>query len=213
MQPAAATKARGAARAPGRAGAIPARAATPAREARGRGPALRRRHQRRRRAARALHRRAPVAPRGGRGRHDVRARLRHLAQRAGRPASSRSTASPCAGFRSRHERHPDRLRPAARAASSSTRIRIADELAWLESEGPASPALVNHVGPRRADLDFVLLFSYRYYHAWHGARRVPAKAVLVPTAERDPAIGAVDLRPDVPRRARPSCTTRTKSAR
>ena len=35
----------------------------------------------------------------------------------------------------------------------------------------------------------MLLFSYRYYHAWHGARRLPDKAVLVPTAERDPAIG------------------------
>ena len=35
----------------------------------------------------------------------------------------------------------------------------------------------------------MLLFSYRYYHAWHAARRLPGKAVLVPTAERDPAIG------------------------
>ena len=63
---------------------------------------------------------------------------------------------------------------------------IADELAWLESEGPASPSLVAHV--ERGPFDFVLLFSYRYYHAWHLARRVPGKALLVPTAERDPAI-------------------------
>ena len=62
----------------------------------------------------------------------------------------------------------------------------ADELAWLESEGPASPALVDYV--TREPFDFILLFSYRYYHAWHVARRVPEKAVLVPTAERDPAI-------------------------
>jgi glycosyltransferase involved in cell wall biosynthesis len=66
---------------------------------------------------------------------------------------------------------------------------LADELAWLESEGPASPALLEHLAQRAPALDFVLLFSYRYYHAWHGARRLPAKAVLVPTAERDPAIG------------------------
>jgi glycosyltransferase involved in cell wall biosynthesis len=63
---------------------------------------------------------------------------------------------------------------------------LADELAWLESEGPASPELVEHVV--RGPFDYVLLFSYRYYHAWHVARRIPAKAVLVPTAERDPAI-------------------------
>jgi glycosyltransferase involved in cell wall biosynthesis len=66
---------------------------------------------------------------------------------------------------------------------------IADELGWLESEGPASPALVKYVEQSARDLDFVILFSYRYYHAWHLARRVPEKAVLVPTAERDATIG------------------------
>jgi glycosyltransferase involved in cell wall biosynthesis len=66
---------------------------------------------------------------------------------------------------------------------------IADELAWIDSEGPTSPAMLDYVEQAGAGLDFVILFSYRYYHAWHGARRVPAKAVLVPTAERDPAVG------------------------
>ncbi len=66
---------------------------------------------------------------------------------------------------------------------------IADELGWLESEGPASPALVRHVEAAAPGLDFVVLFSYRYFHAWHLARRIPGKAVIVPTAERDPAIG------------------------
>jgi glycosyltransferase involved in cell wall biosynthesis len=69
------------------------------------------------------------------------------------------------------------------------RHSIADEIGWLDSEGPASPALVKHVEQAAADLDFVVLFSYRYYHAWHLARRIPGKAVIVPTAERDPAIG------------------------
>ena len=63
---------------------------------------------------------------------------------------------------------------------------IADELAWLDSEGPATDELVDYVST--APFDYVLLFSYRYYHSWHLARRVPRKAVLVPTAERDPAI-------------------------
>jgi glycosyltransferase involved in cell wall biosynthesis len=66
---------------------------------------------------------------------------------------------------------------------------VADELGWLESEGPASPALVNYVETAAAGFDFVIVFSYRYYHAWHLARRVPAKAIIVPTAERDAAIG------------------------
>jgi glycosyltransferase involved in cell wall biosynthesis len=66
---------------------------------------------------------------------------------------------------------------------------LADELGWLASEGPTSPALIQHIRRVRDTFDFFLFFSYRYYHAWHGARAVPDKAVIVPTAERDPAIG------------------------
>jgi glycosyltransferase involved in cell wall biosynthesis len=66
---------------------------------------------------------------------------------------------------------------------------IGDELAWLESEGPTSPALVRHVARSADAIDWYLFFSYRYYHAYHGARAVPSKAVLVPTAERDAAAG------------------------
>jgi glycosyltransferase involved in cell wall biosynthesis len=71
-----------------------------------------------------------------------------------------------------------------------TRVHsIADEMEWLESEGPASPGLVEHLARSASGFDYVIFFSYRYYHAWHGARRLPGKAILVPTAERDPAIG------------------------
>ena len=66
---------------------------------------------------------------------------------------------------------------------------LADELAWLDSEGPTSPAMLRYIERSSASLDFIILFSYRYYHAWHGARRLANKAILVPTAERDPAIG------------------------
>lgn len=66
---------------------------------------------------------------------------------------------------------------------------VADELGWLASEGPASPELIRHVAAREATTDWFLFFSYRYYHAFHGVRTVPRKAMLVPTAERDAAIG------------------------
>jgi glycosyltransferase involved in cell wall biosynthesis len=69
------------------------------------------------------------------------------------------------------------------------RHSVADELRWLTSEGPASPELIRHVRRAAAGFDYFLFFSYRYYHAWHGARAVPGKAVLIPTAERDPALG------------------------
>src|SRR5687767_5944562 len=67
------------------------------------------------------------------------------------------------------------------------RHSIADELTWLDSEGPTSRRMVDYLA--RTDFDFVILFSYRYYHAYHVARRLPSKSILVPTAERDPAIG------------------------
>jgi len=66
---------------------------------------------------------------------------------------------------------------------------LADELRWLTSEGPTSPALVRHIRRVRDEFDYFIFFSYRYYHAWHGARTVPDKAIIVPTAERDPALG------------------------
>ena len=47
---------------------------------------------------------------------------------------------------------------------------IADELSWLDSEGPCSPALIRHIERVEKDFDFFLFFSARYYHAWHGAR-------------------------------------------
>jgi len=65
----------------------------------------------------------------------------------------------------------------------------ADELSWLAAEGPASPALIHHIGRHASSFDFCLFFSYRYYHAYHGARAAGPRAVLVPTAERDDAIG------------------------
>jgi hypothetical protein len=87
-----------------------------------------------------------------------------------------------------HERNPHDFGRRSQRVFEKTHS-IADELGWLRSEGPASPALISHVERTAADLDFLILFSYRYYHAWHLGRRVPGKAVLVPTAERDAAIG------------------------
>ena len=66
---------------------------------------------------------------------------------------------------------------------------IADELAWLKAEGPTSPALVRYIARHAGQYAFCFFFSYRYYHAFHGARAAGARAVLVPTAERDSAMG------------------------
>lgn len=66
---------------------------------------------------------------------------------------------------------------------------VQDELAWLDAEGPTSPALISHIARHQADYDYLIFFSFRYYHAYHGIRAAAPKALLVPTAERDGAIG------------------------
>lgn len=70
-----------------------------------------------------------------------------------------------------------------------SRHSVNDELAWLDAEGPTSPELVRYVTDHQADYDYFLFFSLRYYHTFHGARAVAGKAIVVPTAERDEALG------------------------
>jgi glycosyltransferase involved in cell wall biosynthesis len=64
-----------------------------------------------------------------------------------------------------------------------------NELQWLDSQGPRAPALVARLRAARHEVDYVLFFCARYWQTYHGVRAVPDKAVLVPTAERDPALG------------------------
>jgi len=87
-----------------------------------------------------------------------------------------------------HPRAPERFGRLSAKVFEHTHS-IQDELRWLDAEGPASPALIEHLKASADAFDFLLFFSVRYYHAWHGVRAVPTKAVLVPTAERDPAMG------------------------
>jgi glycosyltransferase involved in cell wall biosynthesis len=110
------------------------------------------------------------------------------------PGMEQVNGVPVRRFRVRRERHPDEF---GRRSERVFRYphSIADELRWLDSEGPTSPALIEYLAQSRDAFDHVLFFSYRYYHAWHGARRLAHKAVLVPTAERDPAIGLGIFRP------------------
>ena len=97
-------------------------------------------------------------------------------------------------FPVRHERDPlvfGRLSERVFHATHS----VADELEWLEAEGPTSPGLVSHITKHAGAFDFCIFFSYRYYHAFHGARAAGTKAILVPTAERDPAAGLSIFQP------------------
>jgi len=104
------------------------------------------------------------------------------------PGQERVNNIPVRRFTVKHERDPLAF------GRMSERVfhqqhSIGDELAWLDAEGPTSPALISHITRHAAEFDFCIFFSYRYYHAFHGVRAAGAKAILVPTAERDAAAG------------------------
>ena len=86
------------------------------------------------------------------------------------------------------EREPDTFGKLSQRVFTK-RHSLRQELAWLEAEGPASPALISFIRDHEHSFDFFIFFSFRYYHAYHGVRAVAPKALLVPTAERDGALG------------------------
>lgn len=60
--------------------------------------------------------------------------------------------------------------------------------AWFDENGPHAPALLDYLRSRGPDFDLVLFFTFRYYQSYFGLPLVADRAVLVPTAEEDPAI-------------------------
>jgi glycosyltransferase involved in cell wall biosynthesis len=63
-----------------------------------------------------------------------------------------------------------------------------EEKRWVRENGPYSPDLVKAVAKARPRLDRVLFYCYRYFHSYYGLPAVRERAILVPTAEEDPAI-------------------------
>jgi glycosyltransferase involved in cell wall biosynthesis len=101
---------------------------------------------------------------------------------------------PVRRFRVKHQRDPQKFGRLSDRVFNE-RHSLDDELDWLDAEGPTSPALVEYLNKHGNDYDYCFFFSYRYYHSFHGARAVPGRAILVPTAERDAAIGLQVFQP------------------
>jgi glycosyltransferase involved in cell wall biosynthesis len=70
-----------------------------------------------------------------------------------------------------------------------------EEEAWVRENGPFSPALVRAVARARSRFDRVLFYCFRYYHSYHGLPPVRDRALLVPTAEEDPAVHLGIMKP------------------
>jgi glycosyltransferase involved in cell wall biosynthesis len=101
---------------------------------------------------------------------------------------------PVRRFRVKHERDP-RLFGRRSVRVFEQPHSLGDELDWLDAEGPAAPALIDHLARNVAGYDHCIFFSYRYYHAYHGVRATAPRAILVPTAERDTAVGLSMFQP------------------
>jgi glycosyltransferase involved in cell wall biosynthesis len=70
-----------------------------------------------------------------------------------------------------------------------------EELDWVRENGPFSPALVQAVAGARGRFDRFFFYCYRYYQTYFGLPAVRDRAILVPTAEEDPAIGLQIFKP------------------
>ena len=59
---------------------------------------------------------------------------------------------------------------------------------WFAANGPDAPALLEHLARHAHDYDLIVFWTYRYAPSYFGLPLVANRAVLVPTAEDDPAI-------------------------
>jgi glycosyltransferase involved in cell wall biosynthesis len=69
------------------------------------------------------------------------------------------------------------------------------EDAWFRANGPDAPALLDHLRAHGAEYDLVLFWAFRYAPSYFGLPLVADRAVLVPTAEEDPAVD-LDVLPE-----------------
>jgi glycosyltransferase involved in cell wall biosynthesis len=59
---------------------------------------------------------------------------------------------------------------------------------WFRENGPQVPGLLDHLRQHGASYDAVLFWTFRYYPSFFGVPLVRDRAVLLPTAEDDPAV-------------------------
>ena len=59
---------------------------------------------------------------------------------------------------------------------------------WFRENGPDAPELIEHLRVHGGGYDLVLFWTYRYAPSYFGLPIVADRAVLLPTAEEDPAI-------------------------
>ena len=64
----------------------------------------------------------------------------------------------------------------------------ADEVSWMNAQGPYSTAFNDFIRGARDRYDFFIFFTYLYAFTFHGLPAVKGKSALVPTAHDEPPI-------------------------
>lgn len=65
----------------------------------------------------------------------------------------------------------------------------AEQLDWLDAQGPRSPALLEHIRGHAAGVRALFFYTYLYWPTYHGLLAAPQRAVLVPTLHEEPVAG------------------------
>ncbi|MGB1252474.1 MAG: glycosyltransferase family 4 protein, partial [Candidatus Promineifilaceae bacterium] len=63
---------------------------------------------------------------------------------------------------------------------------IADEMTWLQAQGPMSSTLIRHIEANEHDYDVFIFFTFEYATTYFGMPRVAAKSILLPLAHDHP---------------------------
>jgi len=69
------------------------------------------------------------------------------------------------------------------------------EVEWFRANGPDAPALLEYLRERGAEYDLLLFWAFRYAPTFFGLPSVSERAILLPTAEEDPAVD-LDVLPE-----------------
>lgn len=66
---------------------------------------------------------------------------------------------------------------------------------WFRENGPDTPALLEYLRTHGREFDLVVFWTFRYFPSFFGLPLVADRAVLVPTAEEEPAVN-LDVLPE-----------------